>query len=97
MTSIVDKLLSLFRWPKLSKADVEQILAQKATGHPEKLDWRNSVVDLLKLLDMDSSLEARMKMAADWGYTGALDGSADMNNWLHRKVLEAVGNRSIAV
>jgi len=54
----------------------------------EKLDWRNSIVDLLKLTGQDSSLEARKNMAKEMGYTGPLDGSAEMNMWLHQKVME---------
>ncbi len=56
-------------------------------GNP-KLNWRTSIVDLMKLLDIDSSLANRKALATELGYTGAKDGSAEMNLWLHRKVME---------
>jgi hypothetical protein len=50
-------------------------------------NWRQSIVDLMKLLDLDSSLAARKQLAQELGYTGALDGSAEMNIWLHKQVM----------
>ena len=73
---------------KRSLADVEISLAADAAANPEKLDWRNSVVDLMKLTGQDSSLEARKSLAKELGYIGALDGSAAMNTWLHRQIME---------
>jgi len=69
--------------------DVEAVLTQIATskGNPN-LDWRHSIVDLMKLLDLDSSLHNREELAGELGYTGAKDGSAEMNIWLHKKVME---------
>jgi hypothetical protein len=52
------------------------------------LNYGESIVDLLKLLKMDSSLGARKRLARQLGYTGALNGSAEMNIWLHRQVLQ---------
>jgi len=56
------------------------------TGHKD-YNWRQSIVDLMKLLNLDSSLAARKQLAQELGYTGALDGSAEMNIWLHRQVM----------
>jgi hypothetical protein len=55
-------------------------------GNPD-LNWRTSIVDLMKLLDLDSSLSNRSELAGELGYTGAKDGSAEMNIWLHREVM----------
>lgn len=67
--------------------DVEQVLTQMATQKAEPLNWRESIVDLLKLLDLDSSLAARKELAQELGYQGALNGSAEMNIWLHKQVM----------
>ena len=69
--------------------DVEAVLTEKqrAKGGPD-LNWRSSIVDLMKLLDLDSSLTNRSALATELGYTGAKDGSAEMNIWLHRRVME---------
>ena len=68
--------------------DVEQVLVSIATskGNPD-LNYRTSIVDLMKLLDMDSSLENRKELATELGYTGEKDGSAEMNIWLHKEVM----------
>jgi len=68
--------------------DVEQVLAGMAQnkGNPN-LNWRTSIVDLMKLLDLDSSLANRKELATELGYTGATDGSAEMNIWLHKAVM----------
>jgi Domain of unknown function (DUF3597) len=50
-------------------------------------NWKQSIVDLMKLLDLDSSLGARKELAQELGYTGELDGSAEMNVWLHKQVM----------
>lgn len=67
---------------------IERIAQQK--GNPP-LNWRSSIVDLMKLLDLDSSLDNRKELATELGYTGAKDGSAEMNIWLHRAVLQELG------
>ncbi len=68
--------------------DVEQVLTGIAAkkGNPD-LNWRTSIVDLMKLLDLDSSLANRKELATELGYTGAKDGSAEMNIWLHKAVM----------
>jgi Domain of unknown function (DUF3597) len=71
----------------ISRADVEAILQKLAADVREDLDWRRSIVDLMKLLKLDSGLGARKLLAQELGYTGALDGSAEMNIWLHRQVM----------
>jgi hypothetical protein len=70
----------------VSEVDVERNLAEMAQG--KDLNWRTSIVDLMKLLDMDASLDNRKALATELGYTGEKNGSAEMNTWLHRKVME---------
>ncbi len=74
----------------ISEVDVTAIMDAKEKAHPEDLDWKRSIVDLLKTMEMDSSYAARKEMALELGYTEAQiekDGSAEMNMWLHKKVL----------
>jgi len=71
----------------VSKADVDAILAKLAEDQDEDYDWKKSIVDLMKLLKLDSGLGARKQLAQELGYTGALDGSAEMNTWLHKEVM----------
>jgi uncharacterized protein DUF3597 len=71
----------------ISKADVEAILAKLADEQDEDYDWKRSIVDLMKLLKLDSGLGAWKQLAQELGYTGALDGSAEMNVWLHKQVM----------
>ena len=70
------------------QVDVEQVLANiaKEKGNPD-LNYRSSIVDLMKLLGMDSSLENRKELATELGYKGPTDGSAEMNIWLHKEVM----------
>jgi len=70
------------------EVDVEQVLTDIAAskGNPD-LNWRTSIVDLMKLLDMDSSFANRKELATELGYTGELDGSAEMNIWLQKQVM----------
>jgi len=70
-----------------SKVDVAAILDKKAKTAGEKLNWRKSIVDLMKLLDLDSSLEARKELAKELNYTGDTSDSATMNIWLHKQVM----------
>jgi hypothetical protein len=71
----------------ISKADLEAILAKLADEQDEDYDWKRSIVDLMKMLKLDSGLGARKQLAKELGYTGALDGSAEMNVWLHKQVM----------
>jgi 3-oxoacyl-ACP reductase-like protein len=71
----------------ISQADVQAIVAKLADEQDEDLNWKQSIVDLMKLLKLDSSLGARKQLAQELGYTGARDGSAEMNIWLHKQVM----------
>lgn len=72
----------------MREVDVVAQLEQKAAASPQKLNWRTSIVDLLKLLDIDSSLDARKELATELGCpTGLMADSAQMNMWLHKTVL----------
>jgi hypothetical protein len=66
---------------------VGAILTELASRNKEKLDWRRSIVDLMKLLNLDSSLSARKELAKELHYTGNTDDSAAMNVWLHKQVM----------
>jgi hypothetical protein len=70
------------------QVDVDQVLTEIARekGNPD-LNYRTSIVDLMKLLGMDSSLDNRKELANELGYTGEKDGSAEMNIWLHKEVM----------
>lgn len=67
--------------------DVEAVLEELAAKNPQKLNWRTSIVDLMKLVGMDSSLAERRELAQELGYTGNLQDTASMNIWLHKQVL----------
>jgi uncharacterized protein with von Willebrand factor type A (vWA) domain len=71
----------------MSRLEVEAMIEKIAAKHGEDLNWQESIVDLMKLLKLDSSLGARKQLAKELGYTGALDGSAEMNIWLHKQVM----------
>ena len=76
--------------------DIEPILDNAVAAKKEKLQWRTSIVDLMKALDIDSSLGARKELAKELGYTGDTNDSASMNIWLHKQVmnkLEANGGK----
>jgi hypothetical protein len=67
--------------------DVAPILDKAVAAKKEKLEWRTSIVDLMKALDIDSSLGARKELAKELGYTGDTGDSASMNIWLHKQVM----------
>ena len=72
----------------IAMVDVMALLTDKAAKHPEKLNWKTSIVDLLKLLGLDSSLAARKELAKELYCPDELMGdSAKMNMWLHKQVL----------
>jgi 3-oxoacyl-ACP reductase-like protein len=71
----------------MSRAELEELIKKTASAQQEELNWRESIVDLMKLFKLDSSLGARKELAKELGYTGALDGSSEMNVWLHRQVM----------
>jgi 3-oxoacyl-ACP reductase-like protein len=71
----------------MSRPELEKLIKNTASAQQEDLNWRESIVDLMKLFKLDSSVGARKELAKELGYTGALDGSAEMNVWLHRQVM----------
>lgn len=71
----------------VSIVDVEDHLSQKAATSGRDLNWRTSIVDLMTLLGIDPSLDNRKELARELGYTGELNGSAEMNIWLHKAVM----------
>jgi hypothetical protein len=72
----------------MTREQVEAQIQKVADSTGRKgYNWKQSIVDLMKLLDIDSSLNARKQLAQELGYTGALDGSAEMNIWLHKQVM----------
>jgi hypothetical protein len=68
--------------------DIEAVLIQMAAGKHEKLNWQTSIVDLMKLVDLDPSLENRKTLAGELGYTGNTQDSTSMNIWLHKEVMQ---------
>jgi hypothetical protein len=80
----------------VATVDVAPILDKAVAAKGEKLEWRTSIVDLMKALDIDSSFAARKELAKELGYTGDSNDSASMNIWLHKQVmtkLEANGGK----
>ena len=71
-----------------AEVDVASIFTKLAGEKEEKLDWRTSIVDLMKLLDLDSSLSARKELAQELHYAGDMNDSASMNVWLHKQVMQ---------
>ena len=74
--------------PAAQTVDVAAVLDGLAAKNPEKLDWKHSIVDLMKLVGMDSSFTARKQLAAELHYSGDPNDSASMNVWLHKEVLK---------
>lgn len=73
--------------PPMQQVDVEALLNGMASKNPEKLNWKTSIVDLMKLLHLDSSLAERKELAKELGYSGDMNDSATMNIWLHKQVM----------
>jgi hypothetical protein len=71
-----------------SPVDVSAVLTKLAAANKEHLDWKTSIVDLMKLLNLDSSLTARKALAQELHYTGDTNNSAAMNVWLHAQVMQ---------
>ncbi|OCG18939.1 hypothetical protein A9G24_11930 [Gilliamella sp. App6-5] len=76
-----------------TNVDVTSILDNLAKKHPEALNWKTSIVDLLKLLGIDSSLDARKKLAQELNYTGSTDDTAAMNTWLIKEVMKKIAEK----
>jgi len=76
---------------EVKPVDVEAVLEAAVKAKGIKLNWRDSIVDLMKALDLDSSLAARKELAADLKYTGTYpDGSVEKNKWLHKELLKTL-------
>jgi hypothetical protein len=71
----------------MTKEEVDAMIEKLADESDEDFNWQESIVDLMKLLKLDSGLGERKQLAQELGYTGALDGSAAMNVWLHKQVM----------
>jgi len=72
----------------MKSVDVEAVVEQYAQRSGQKLNWRTSIVDLLKALGLDSSLDSRKKLAEELGFDGDNSDSATMNVWLHKRVMQ---------
>ena len=72
----------------MERVDIEKVLDGMAANNSQKLNWRTSIVDLMKLVGMDSTLQERKELADELGYTGDKNDSAKMNIWLHKEVLK---------
>ena len=77
----------------ISQVDVMSILDNLAKKFPEKLNWKTSIVDLLKLLGIDNSLDARKKLATELNYSGSTDDTAAMNTWLIKEVMKKIAEK----
>ncbi len=87
LSSIVANLEAWLR-PGMTAEEKAAELDKMAASAGEKLDWRHSIVDLLKLTHQDSSVVARRKLANELGYKGAYIGTAEQNIWLHQQVMD---------
>ena len=76
------------KWEREEPIDVEAVLTNLSSKNPQKLNWQTSIVDLMKLLDIDSSLSNRKELASELGFTGDTNDSAAMNVWLHKRVMQ---------
>jgi len=73
--------------PAIERVDMEKQLEIMAANNPQKLNWRTSIVDLMKLVGMESTLQERRELADEMGYTGDKSDTAKMNVWLHEKLM----------
>ena len=90
MNKTAEKLQAAIQAAKES-VDVEAVLEDAVKAKGIKLNWRTSIVDLMKALDLDSSLAARKELAADLNYSGPhADGSAEKNIWLHKELMKVL-------
>jgi hypothetical protein len=76
----------------VTPVDIDAILTKLAAENNERLDWKHSIVDLMKLVSMDSSFASRKALAADLHYTGDTNDSATMNVWLHKEVMRKLAD-----
>ncbi len=85
--SIFSKIIEAIFRTNLAPEEVADILDKDAAAKGERLDWRHSVVDLMKTIGIDSSLDARQQLAKEIGYEGDINDSANMNIWLHKQIM----------
>ena len=100
MTSIIGNIVGCIERivkGKMTKAEVDIALSDLATHKTEPLQWRTSVVDLLKLLDLDSSIQSRETLAGELGFPGHFGGSASDNTTLHRMIMEHIASRDTRI
>lgn len=89
----IDEIIEKICGPREAKrpapVDIAAVLDEKASKLPadQPLDWRHSIVDLMKLVGIDGRLENRRQLAHELGYPGSMDDSAEMNVWLHKQVM----------
>jgi hypothetical protein len=88
ITWVAQSKVSDPKYTATANVDVEAILAQRARDTNFPLNWKESVVDLMKLLGLDSGVGERKRLASSWGYSGALDGGRGMNIWLYEQLLK---------
>ncbi|WP_199553670.1 DUF3597 domain-containing protein [Sandaracinobacteroides hominis] len=81
--------------PVPQPVDLDETLAYMAEKRGQPSNYKTSIVDLMKLVGMDSSLANRKELAQELGYTGALDGSAEMNIWLHKAVMAKLATATV--
>jgi hypothetical protein len=74
----------------LSDVDVAAVMDQLASENSQTLNWRVSIVDMMKLLGVDSSLDHRKQLATELKYSGDMNDSASMNIWLHKQLMQAL-------
>jgi 3-oxoacyl-ACP reductase-like protein len=74
--------------PQPTEVDIQAVLTKMQADKGSALNWQTSIVDLMKLVGMESSLGERKELAQELGYTGELNGSAEMNIWLHKRVMK---------
>ena len=74
--------------PPAQPVDVDAVLSDLASKNPQPLNYKTSIVDLMKLLDLDSSLQSRTELAKELKFTGDTNDSASMNVWLHKEVMQ---------
>ena len=76
--------------PRMDDVDLEHLIDDLVKKSGQKLDWRHSIVDLMKAVGMDSSLSERKELAKELGYSGDMNDSAKMNVWLHSEVFKRI-------
>lgn len=87
ITWVAQNKVSEMKYAPTANVDVEAILVQRARDTDLALNWKESIVDLMKLLKLDSSLGERKRLAQQWGYSGPLSGSREMNIWLYEEII----------